>query len=669
MKLKDIKYVSDKRVSDLKKLNILTPTDLINHFPKNYLDLTSVTPLNRAYNNDCVLTLAKVEVEPRQSIGGRVKYVKAYCSQGADTFSIVWFNQPYVVGKLKSGEEYFFYGRVSIKYGMVSMTNPVFEPAQKNVRLKGLMPVYSIKGNLTQSGMKTVCLSAVNAVNPTSAIPLYLQQKYALSPLNKAYCEVHSPTSENSLKNASDRIALDQYFKLISAFKIIKGDKKQIKDRKYTVTSEDLANFVKRFPYEFTAGQKQAVNEIYSDLKSPFTMNRLLQGDVGSGKTAVSLCALYLPLKSGYQCALLSPTEVLAKQNYNVAKKFLNDFEIGYLSGSLTASEKKLIKQRVLNGEIKLLVGTHAVLQENVEFSNLVLCVCDEQQRFGVAQRSSLENKGVHTDMLVMSATPIPRTLSLIFYGDLDISTILDKPLGRAEIQTNVVSLKKYEDMLGFITEQAKRGFQTYFVCPKIDYDDESDVLSAKELYDELSSVLSGVKVGLLHGKMKDKEKLSVMQDFKDKKYDVLVSTTVIEVGVDVPDATVMVIMSAERFGLSQLHQLRGRVGRSDKKSYCFLLCTKESDKAIERLNALKTCSDGFKISEIDFDMRGGGDLLGERQSGRALTMLNGLKYSSKTVFTAKAISDEAFKLESNIPYLKKHAYELYEKLKDVTLN
>ena len=669
MKLKDVKYVSDKRIQDLKKLSITSAEELINHFPRNYLDLTSVTPLSEAYNNDIVLTLATVEVEPRQSVGGRVKYVKGYCSQEADTFSVVWFNQPYVAGKLKCGEKYFFYGRVQIKYGMISMTNPVFEPVDKNVRLKGFMPVYSVKGNLTQSGMKTICLSAVNALNPASSIPLYLQQKYALSPLNKAYAEVHSPSSENALRNASDRIALEEYFKLISAFKIIKGDKKQVKNRKYSVNSANLIEFTKRFPFEFTSGQKSAVNEIYEDLKSPFTMNRLLQGDVGSGKTAVSLCALYIALASGYQCALLSPTEVLAKQNYLVAKKYFPDFEIGYLSGSLTSLEKKAVKEKLKSSKIKLLVGTHAILEENVEFSNLALCVCDEQQRFGVAQRSTLEGKGVHTDMLVMSATPIPRTLSLIFYGDLDISTIQDKPIGRAEVQTNIVSLKKYEDMLGFITEQAKRGFQTYFVCPKIDFDDDSDVLSVKELYEELSTVLSGVKVGLLHGKMKDKEKIAVMQDFKDKKYDVLVSTTVIEVGVDVPDATVMVIMSAERFGLSQLHQLRGRVGRSDKKSYCFLLCTKESEKAIERLNALKLCSDGFKISELDFSMRGGGDLLGERQSGRILTTLKGLKYSSKTIFTAKAISDEAFKLESNIPYLKKHALDLYEKLKNVTLN
>ncbi len=669
MKLKDVKYVSDGRIKELKKLSINTAEDLIKYFPRNYLDLTVVTPLSSAYNNDVVLTVAKVEVEPRQSVGGRVKYVKAYCSQCADTFSVVWFNQPYVASKLKSGEEYFFYGRVSVKYGMVSMTNPIFEPVDHRTRLKGFMPVYTIKGSLTQSAMKTICQSAVKAVNPTSSIPYYLHQKYALTPLNNAYLEVHSPKSLNSLSNASNRIALEEYFKLISAFRIIKGDKKQIKPRKYSVTAENLSFFSKRFPFEFTNGQKLAVNEIYKDLTSPFNMNRLLQGDVGSGKTAVSVCALYIALKSGYQASLLAPTEVLAKQNYEVAKKYLSEFEIGYLSGSLTSVQKKSIKERLKSGEIKLLVGTHAVIQDNVEFLDLALCVCDEQQRFGVAQRSALSDKGEVVDVLVMSATPIPRTISLIFYGDLDISTILDKPKERAEIQTNIVPPKKYEDMLGFVKDQAKKGNQTYFVCPKIDGDDESATLSVKELYEELSTVLQGVKVGLLHGKMKDSEKLSVMNDFKNKVYDVLVSTTVIEVGVDVPDATVMVIMSAERFGLSQLHQLRGRVGRSDKKSYCFLFMTKESDKAKERLNAIKACSDGFKISELDFDMRGGGDLLGERQSGRILTHLKGLKYSSKTVFTAKALSDEAFKDERNIPSLKRYALEFYEQLKNVTLN
>lgn len=671
MNLKDIKFVSDKRILDLKKLSITTPEELINHFPRNYLDLTSVTPLKEAYNNDFVLTVATVEVEPRQSVGARIKYVKAYCSQGADTFSVVWFNQAYVINKLKSGKSYFFYGRVQVKYGMVSMINPVFEEVDRNYRLKGYMPVYSIKGNITQSAMKTMCLSAVKSVGVRSVIPSYLQEKYQISDLYKAYLEVHSPSSSNSLSNASNRIALEEYFKLISAFKIIKGDKKQVKTQKYSVNSQDISNFVKRFPFELTAGQKQAVNEVYKDLVSPFTMNRLLQGDVGSGKTAVSVIALYIALKSNYQAVLLSPTEVLARQNFEVCKKYLSEFNIEYLSGSTTKSQKQKIKNDLKDNKIDLLVGTHAVIQEDVEFANLSLCVCDEQQRFGVAQRSALEDKGVFTDMLVMSATPIPRTISLIFYGDLDISTIKDKPLARCAIQTNVVPMSKYEAMLQYVIEQANVGNQTYFVCPKIEGDEESEVLSVKELYEDLHNVFSGagVSVGLLHGKMKDSEKIQVMQDFKDKKYSVLVSTTVIEVGVDVPDATVMVIMSAERFGLSQLHQLRGRVGRSDKKSYCFLVVTKDSEKALERLSAVKNSNDGFEISEIDFDMRGGGDLLGERQSGRILTELKCLKYSSKTVFFAKTLSDEAFSDPNNIKGLKEQAVKLYEKLKNVTLN
>lgn len=669
MKLKEVKYISDKRIADLKKLNINSAEELIKFFPRGYLDLTMVTPLRDAYNNDFVLTVARLETEPRSQTGSRVKYVKVLCSQGADTFSIVWFNQPYVSQKLKCGEEYFFYGRVSIKYGIASMTNPVFERVDKNYRLKGYLPVYSIKGNLTQSSMKLMATSAVSSVLPKSTIPFDLLNKYSISDLTKAYYEIHSPSSLSNLNVASNRIALEEYFNLISAFKVIKGDKKQIKSHKYLVKSQEIADFTKRFGFEFTAGQKQAVNEIYADLISPFTMNRLIQGDVGSGKTAVSITAMYVALKSGYQVALLAPTEVLAKQNFLLVKKYLSEYCSEFLSGSVKQKDKTNIKNKLKLGEVNVLVGTHAVIQEDVEFNNLALCVCDEQQRFGVAQRSALEEKGVHTDMLVMSATPIPRTLSLIFYGDLDVSTILDKPKSRCEIQTNVVPMTKYEDMLGFIVEQAKLGNQTYFVCPKIDGDEEGAVLSVTELYEELSNVLGGVKIGLLHGKMKDSQKAEIMQDFKNKVYDVLVSTTVIEVGVDVPDATVMVIMSAERFGLSQLHQLRGRVGRSDKKSYCFLLVTKESEKALERLKALKSCSDGFKISEIDFEMRGGGDMLGERQSGKILTELKSLKYSAKTVFLAKKLSDEAFENPQNIPSIKKQARLLYEKLKNVTLN
>ncbi len=669
MELANIKYLSTKRVAELNKMGIFDCEGLIKNFPRSYLDMRKTTELNKCYHNDVVLTVAKVETAPQILSSGRLKYVKVYCSQSANTFSIVWFNQPYIASKIEAGKEYYFYGRISNKMGLISMTNPVFEEVESNYKLKGLVPVYSIKGNITQSLMKYSATSAVKLLNLESIIPLNLQNKYSLMSLKKAYYEVHNPTSDLNLKNSSERIALEEYFKLITSFKIIKGDKKTARKTKYSIKSQEIVEFSKTFGFEFTAGQKKAVNELFSDLTSPYIMNRLIQGDVGSGKTAVSLCAIYMAVKSNNQVAFLAPTEVLAKQNYNIVKKYLPEFNVKFLSGSLTLKEKKLIKEEILNGEVQIVVGTHAIIEDDVKFKNLSLCVCDEQQRFGVAQRSALSDKGDSVDMLVMSATPIPRTLSLIFYGDLDISTILDKPINRAEILTGIVPESKYQNMLEFVHNEVKSGNQAYFICPKIEGDDEGSLISVKELYEELSTVYPHLSIGLLHGKLKDSEKERVMNDFKDKKYDILVSTTVIEVGVDVPNATVMVIYNAERFGLSQLHQLRGRVGRSDKKSYCFLLSGKETDKSKERLNAVKNCSDGFKISEIDYDIRGGGDFLGERQSGRFLTELGALKYPSSVIFFAKALSEEAFNDENNVKVLRNCAIEMYEKLKNITLN
>ena len=669
MELTNIKYISDKRASQLNKLGVKSAEDLVRYYPRYYLDLTKITKVNEAYHNDCILTLARVELEPRVSSGGRIKYVKTYCSQGADTFEVIWFNQPYVAEKLECGKEYFFYGRVTNKYGVCSMTNPVFENAEENNKLKGFVPVYSVKGNLTQSVVRYACQSAVKALNLESSIPNDLCYKYALMPLKKAYLEIHNPTTQINLNNAQERIALEEYFALISAFKVLKGDKKRVRMHKYECSASKLKEFTNSFGFEFTSGQKQAVNEIYSDLTGANVMNRLIQGDVGSGKTAVALCAIYMSLTSGYQTAFLAPTEVLARQNYNIALKYFGSQEVCFLSGSLSQKEKRELKQKISKGEYKIIVGTHAIIQPDVEFKNLALCVCDEQQRFGVAQRSALEEKGSVVDVLVMSATPIPRTLSLIFYGDLDISTIYDKPTLRASLTTRIVPENKYDDLLNFVKQEIKKGNRAYFVCPKIEGDDEGTLISVKELYEELCNALSGVSVGLMHGKLKDSEKVEIMSDFVTGKIEALVSTTVIEVGVDVKDATVMVIYNAERFGLSQLHQLRGRVGRSNKESYCFLLDTAKNQTAKDRLKIIKTCQDGFKISEADYDLRGGGDFLGERQSGRFMTALGGLKYSSKTIFFAKQLSDEAFSNEKNILNLKKLAIEKQEKLKDVTLN
>ena len=455
---------------------------------------------------------------------------------------------------------------------------------------------------------------------------------------------------------------------LVSAFKYIKGGKDDARTRRYACAAEDVKTFASRFAFEFTEGQKKAVNDVFEDLKGPTRMNRLLQGDVGSGKTAVALCALYMAAKSGYQAAFVAPTEVLAEQNFRLVQKVMPEYGSVFLAGSATTKEKREIKQKLASGEAVIACGTHAVIQNDVIFKDLALCVCDEQHRFGVAQRNALGEKGEGADMLVMSATPIPRTLSLIFYGDLDISEIKDKPKARAEIVTAIIPYRRYDDMLEYIGQEAKKGNQSYFVCPKIEGDEEGSLMSVTELFDELKNRLPRVRFALLHGKMKDKEKAEIMSAFKQKKYDCLVSTTVIEVGIDVPDATIMVIYNAERFGLSQLHQLRGRVGRGSKKSYCFLLCGSDGEEARERLSVIKQNSDGFKIAEYDLKMRGGGDFLGTRQSGKFLNEIRNLKYPPEVIFEAKKLSDEAFE-GGGSEQLRAFALKKYESLKEVILN
>ena len=670
MELTKIRGVSEKRLEEFNKMGVYDTADLMRYFPRAYLDLRQKQLLKYAYHNDVVLTAARVISMPVTRYYRRGGVVRVICEQEGFNFSVLWFNQPYVASKIKVGEEYLFYGRVQDKDGVVSMVNPSFELCEKAFRLKGIVPQYSLKGSLTQKLIRDAARLAVDIEKPKSIIPSELLIKYELSDLYAAYREVHNPDSFESEKKAADRIAVEEYFALISAFKFIKGGREQVRINKYDCSAKELLEFIAtRFPFDFTDGQKTAVNEIFADMTGEKVMNRLMQGDVGSGKTAVSMCSIFVAVKSGYQAVMLAPTEVLARQNYAAVQKAFPDYNVGLITGSMTATEKREIKKAAKFGWINILVGTHALLEEDVEFKKLALCVCDEQQRFGVAQRSSLLNKGITPDVLVMSATPIPRTLSLIFYGDLDITTIADKPKSRIAIQTNIVPTEKYNDMLGFISREIKEGKQAYFVCPKIEGDEEGSVISATELYQDLTARMPSIKVGLLHGKMKDKEKNAVMQDFKDKKIDFLVSTTVIEVGVDVPDATVMVIYNAERFGLSQLHQLRGRVGRSDKKSYCFLMSKATDGVALERLKILKENSDGFKISEYDYKLRGSGDFMGDRQSGKFMNDLGSLNYGTSAIFLAKKISDEVFDSGRSLDKIKEVAINKYQKLKDITLN
>lgn len=667
MKISQLTGVGEKRAKEFHKLGIYDAAGLVSFFPRAYLDMTNRVSVREVFHNDTALIACRLTAVEPVRYTGRVRYVRAWLEQDGAVFSAVWFNMPYVANKLKTGE-YLFYGRVQNKYGQVSLVNPTFEPLEKNDRLKGLVPVYPLKGSLTQRAVREAVSRALRVENVISVIPAVLQEKYALSPLKEAYFAVHAPKSQEEMQNSAERIAVEEYFKLISAFKLIKGDRCEARGRTYTVTERDIAAFERRFPFEFTAGQQAAVRDIYRSVTSPERMNRLLQGDVGSGKTAVALTGIFMALKSGFQAVYLSPTEVLAAQNYRLLQKTFPEYRVGYLAGGSTAKEKREVKAALASGEIDVLCGTHAVLQGDVKFADLAFCVCDEQHRFGVAQRNILSEKGENPDVLVMSATPIPRTLSLIFYGDLDVTVISDKPRERQEIATHLIPQYKYDDMLAYIAGQTKLGRQAYFVCAKID-DDEGQITSVTELFEELRGRLPSVRFALLHGRMKDREKGEIMEAFKRKEYDCLVSTTVIEVGIDVPDATIMVIYNAERFGLSQLHQLRGRVGRGSEKSRCFLLVGSESDTALERLNILKSTNDGFILAEKDLELRGSGDFLGTRQSGKFLSEIKNLRYSTEAIFTAKKLSDEAFERRLNFDEIRRAAMEKYETLKDVVLN
>ncbi len=667
MELTHIKGITEKRAKEFAGLGIKCTADLIRYFPRAYLDMTSRVSVREVFHNDTALLACRlIRVDPVRNTG-RVKLVRAWLEQGGDTFCAVWFNMPYLAPRLKAGE-YLFYGRVQNRYGQISLVNPTFEPLEKNSRLKGLVPVYPLRASLTQQAVRNAVSIALRAEKVRSIVPAELQKKYALSSLQEAYYTVHAPETQQKMQKAAERIALEEYFTLISAFKLIKGDKNEARLRRYTVTKQDVEDFKKRFPFSFTAGQNAAVETIFENLSSPFKMNRLLQGDVGSGKTAVALAGIFMAVKSGFQTVYLSPTEVLAAQNFRVLQNLFPDYRVGFLSGGSTAKEKREVKSALQAGKIDIVCGTHAVLQNDVNFKNLAFCVCDEQHRFGVAQRNILNEKGENPDVLVMSATPIPRTLSLIFYGDLDVTVITDKPKERQEISTSIIPERKYDDMLSYIAQETKRGKQAYFVCAKIE-DDEGQITAACELYEELRGRLPSVRFALLHGRMKEKEKAEIMAAFKRKEYDCLVSTTVIEVGVDVPDATIMVIYNAERFGLSQLHQLRGRVGRGSEKSWCFLLVGSESETALERLRFLKSTTDGFALAEKDLELRGSGDFLGTRQSGKFLNDIKNLRYSTDVIFTAKKLSDEAFERRLNFEEIKSAAMLKYESLKDIVLN
>lgn len=613
----DIRYlkgVGEKTARLYNKLGIFTVDDLIRHYPRKYLDYSNTVSVKDAPPDTPVFIKATMITPVKESmIRKGLTLYKCNFSDGETVIRVTIFNNKYLAKALRTFDDYILYGKVEKTFTSASMSSPQIERADK----AEVHPVYPTTEKLS---VKAISNSVRNALALVGKIPETLSddilKKYDLVSLDFATRQIHFPTDEKNIEPARHRLIFDELLTL--QLGLLKLKEKDVKGNSCKIKKDFTNEFYSLLPFTPTGAQQRAVADCIEDMQSDRMMNRLIQGDVGSGKTAVAGAVIYTVIKNGAQAALMAPTEILATQHFESFKKLFasTDVRVALLTGSVKAGEKKEIKRALCNGEIDLIVGTHALIQNDVEFENLGLVCTDEQHRFGVQQRANLAMKGDNPHLMVMSATPIPRTLGLIIYGDLDISLLDELPPGRQEIRTDVVTSAYHKRIYKFIRDAVDRGEQAYIVCSLVD-EGESDLISAKEYADNLAkNEFVGYSVGLLHGKMKPAEKDKVMQSFAEGETQILVSTTVVEVGVDVPNATVMLIENADRFGLSQLHQLRGRVGRGKNKSYCILVSDNKSDSSRERLQVMKHTSNGFDIADYDLKNRGPGDFFGKRQHG-----------------------------------------------------
>ena len=613
----DIRYlkgVGEKTARLYNKLGIFTVDDLIRHYPRKYLDYSNTVFVKDAPPDTPVFIKATMITPVKESmIRKGLTLYKCNFSDGETVIRVTIFNNKYLAKALRTFDDYILYGKVEKTFTSASMSSPQIERADK----AEVHPVYPTTEKLS---VKAISNSVRNALALVGKIPETLSddilKKYDLVSLDFATRQIHFPTDEKNIEPARHRLIFDELLTL--QLGLLKLKEKDVKGNSCKIKKDFTNEFYSLLPFTPTGAQKRAVADCIEDMQSDRMMNRLIQGDVGSGKTAVAGAVIYTVIKNGAQAALMAPTEILATQHFESFKKLFasTDVRVALLTGSVKAGEKKETKRALCNGEIDLIVGTHALIQNDVEFENLGLVCTDEQHRFGVQQRANLAMKGDNPHLMVMSATPIPRTLGLIIYGDLDISLLDELPPGRQEIRTDVVTSAYHKRIYKFIRDAVDRGEQAYIVCSLVD-EGESDLISAKEYADNLAkNEFVGYSVGLLHGKMKPAEKDKVMQSFAEGETQILVSTTVVEVGVDVPNATVMLIENADRFGLSQLHQLRGRVGRGKNKSYCILVSDNKSDSSRERLQVMKHTSNGFDIADYDLKSRGPGDFFGKRQHG-----------------------------------------------------
>lgn len=615
-----LKGVGEVRAKQLAQLNIFTLRDLICHFPRGYEDRTKLVPIEKLEPDVPACFRAMVMNTPRTShIRKGLDLTKVQVADSTGRLNVTFFNSRFAAQQLEYGREYIFYGAVSGDFIGYSMTNPVFEaPESQPVTTRRILPIYPLTAGLTNAALLRLVQQALAVCGlPEEILPAEVREKYGILPAERAYFAIHEPNSMAEAELAKKRMIFEEFFVFSAGLSLMRAARKEKKTEPYT--DFDMAPFYDSLPFTLTGAQSRAVGEILEDFRRGIPMNRLVQGDVGSGKTMVAAAAAYCAARNGAQTALMAPTEILAEQHFaSLSALFVPlGVSVALLTGSMTGKQKKDVRERIAAGEVQVVIGTHALLSESTRFEHLGLVITDEQHRFGVGQRSRLSAKGEDPHLLVMSATPIPRTLALILYGDLDVSILDELPPGREPVDTFLVGESYRPRINAFIRKQVAEGHQCFVVCPAVEENEELGIKAASVWAETLQqTVFSDLRIALLHGQMKGAEKEAAMASFARGEADVMVATTVIEVGVDVPNATLMVIEDADRFGLSQLHQLRGRVGRGKAKSYCILTTHNRNPETLQRLKALCKTTDGFKIAEEDLRLRGPGDFFGSRQSG-----------------------------------------------------
>ena len=615
-----LKGVGEVRSKQLAQLNIFTLRDLVCHFPRGYEDRTKLVPIEKLEPDVPACFRAMVMNTPRTShIRKGLDLTKVQLADTTGRLNVTFFNNRFAAQQLEYGREYIFYGAVSGDFIGYSMTNPVFEtPESQPVTTRRILPIYPLTAGLTNAALLRLVQQALAVCDPPEEIlPDEVREKYGILPAKRAYFAIHEPNSMAEAELAKKRMIFEEFFVFSAGLSLMRAARKEKKTEPYT--DFGMSPFYDSLPFSLTGAQSRAVAEILEDFRRGIPMNRLVQGDVGSGKTMVAAAAAYCAARNGRQTALMAPTEILAEQHFASLSALFAPLGVSaaLLTGSMTGKQKKDVRERVAAGEVQVVIGTHALLSESTRFDNLGLVITDEQHRFGVGQRSRLSAKGEDPHLLVMSATPIPRTLALILYGDLDVSVLDELPPGREPVDTFLVGESYRPRINAFIRKQVAEGHQCFVVCPAVEENEELGIKAAAVWAETLQqTVFPDLRIALLHGQMKGAEKEAAMASFARGEADVMVATTVIEVGVDVPNATLMVIEDADRFGLSQLHQLRGRVGRGKAKSYCILTTHNRNPETLQRLKALCKTTDGFKIAEEDLRLRGPGDFFGSRQSG-----------------------------------------------------